>query len=205
MRYVIVIVLLAMIGAGAYYYAVGSNGGPRTETHVPERYVSNTYGYSFDIPAGHRIKGAVDAYVTVTDTTGAEGRAEIQVAQSGATDDSASFAAFAHAAAALSCDADGPTGSARCTGVSRTEPFVSEAGERGEVFYLEYVFTQLPGGATTTREAGPFYAFDLGQRPGHAYTALIVRSTFGAEESERYDEGVVIAHDVAASIRLPRS
>ena len=163
-----------------------------------QRYVSTSYGFSFSYPPQYSLTEYTSQSVELGDMQTGTTLADATVETTDNKTPFKNFDDFVVHRAALFCD----TGdSVHCPGVSRSSKFVSRAGANGTVFYLEYVDTS--GGATTTREAGPFYDFNVSANvPESRYAALIIRPVHFAEESDAYDAGAALARSVADSLDI---
>jgi hypothetical protein len=200
------IITFLVVVSALSYAAVRHNGevGAKSTTTVPnQEYVNTSYGFSFSYPARYRLNEYTSRYVRLQNTATGDAVAEVSVEIA----DKNTFKNvddFAHARASLTCSIAGSNGSTNCPSVSRHESFTGANGAAGEMFYL--VYQSVSDSATTTREAGPFYAFDISANvPESQYAAFLVYPSHAAEESALYDEGSMIAHQLADSLRLTRS
>ena len=198
---VAIVVLLAVFA----YLAVRHNqavGRVSTDTGTlpNQQYVNTTYGFSFSYPPQYDLIEYTHQDVSLSDSQTGKALADISVKS---TDGSASFKTydeFAVHQASLLCEEESAAGSARCPRVSRSESFTAKTSAVGTVMYLEYVVVSTD--ATTTREAGPFFVFNISRDDsGTAFQALLIRPTRFAEESPAYDAGAALAHSVADSLK----
>lgn len=194
-----------LIIAALSYVAVLHNRriGNESGGVVPDQqYVNTIYGFSFSYSPAYRLNELTSRDVELQDNVSGEAIAEVSVEIS-ESNSFKSFNEFAHARAELSCAAGDAQGSVSCPSISRSESFTGKNGASGEVFYLEYQL--VFDGATSTREAGPYYAFNIsGKPPGNTYTALLVRPSSAAEESDRYDAGAAAARRIVDSLQLTK-
>lgn len=166
-------------------------------------YANATYGYAFAYDSAQTLIEFTPEYVTLEDQSVEEPNELVQVAVVSAdiSEPYESFEDFAKTRARVFCAADGPTASLNCTRTTRSEPFTTVTGIKGEVFYLELVETR--GEEVTNREAGPFYTFNVSlDTPGSGYDALIFRPARFYEESEMYDRGAKATFDVVNTLQI---
>ncbi len=189
---------------GATYFLVRNNElKAAPQSPAATTYTNTEYGYSFSHDPALTLIEFTPEYVTLEDQGAAEPNEVVQVAVENA-DISESFESaeeYARTRALVFCAADGPTASMRCTRTTRTEPFTTATGITGEVFYLEFVETR--GEEVATREAGPFFAFNVSMdTPGSGYSALIFRPARFHEESAAYDRGAQATLDVVNTLKI---
>lgn len=197
------IAAILIVAASAAYVAVRHNRQVGSQSGVlpDQQYVSATYGFSFTYPPQYRLNEYTSRYIELQDPATGAALASVEIELADPIITPPTYEEFAHMSAANTCAADGPTGSIRCTDVSRSEAFAASEGTVGEVFYLNYV--AVIDGTTTTRESGPYYMFDISAHaPEAPYAAVLVRIAHAAEESPSYDEGAALAHQIAASLRI---
>jgi hypothetical protein len=183
----IVLIILCVLS----YFVVKRNENAAGVPPQSAQYVNTAYGYSFKYPAQDAIDESTPQYVSILDPQAQSDNelAEADVLVSDPSNSYAGFADFAHHQAEISCDADGPNGSVRCPTVATSSRFMSSSGLSGEEFYLTEV--EVTSGATTTAQAGPFFAFDISENapaPGNGeprpqFTALLLRPPLAATSS----------------------
>lgn len=195
---VVILGLCATYLAVRHNTAVG-NASSGAGTELPDQeYESVTYGFSFSYPAGSSLNEYASRYIGVTSPESADTVADIHIVFADSEDSSESSMDFAHAQAALMCTSEGATDSVRCPGVAHGEQFTSSRGVVGEVFYLTY--ESVAEGATTTREAGPFYAYDISHGGAEGpFGIVLIRPSHMAQESAAYDAGALLAQKIADS------
>ncbi len=198
----ILAVLLALVGllVGSYLVLRGDSSEPVAAA----LYESSEYGYSFSYDSSLRLNDFTPEYQAIEDPVTEEPNELVQIAVEHASimDEAESFDEYAMERAKAYCAADGPTGSLYCTRVTRHEPFTTNTGIVGVVFYLEMVH-EVFGEGRTTREAGPFYAFNISlDTPGSGHSALIVRPAQFYEEGEMYDRGAAAANALVNTLRI---
>lgn len=203
-RAALAIIVLVLLCGGTYYLVRNNEGKAGPAEPALKTYSSAAYGFSFAYdPAYSLADFPSDRYVNI-EKPGDEPNEVVSVAVEIAEQDGefTDFEDYVHQRSLVFCAADGPYESLRCTKVTRSEPFVSATGVRGDVFYLEMEHTR--GDDTSYREVGPFYAFDLSQSGSAPYTALIIRPARFYEESEMYDEGAKAANDIVNTLVITR-
>lgn len=198
------IVAIIVVGCSVSYLAIARNKAIGNESFgvdstLPDKgYENATFGFAFSYPAEDSLSELTSRDIEIVDraTGNSLALASIQFAEEG--EKASSVRAFAHAQAALTCVSRSATTSARCPDVARSEDFTTSSGVVGEVFYLTY--EQQTRDATTTREAGPFYAFDISHAGAEGPLGIVLISpTHPAEESALYDTGASVALHVAQS------
>jgi len=197
------VVALALL-VGASYFLVQHNERVGNEAGVvkPPEYTNAEFDFSFIYPSGLEITEYTDQVITITDPAQENaGIVDITVEIADTDTSYTDLKEFIHTRAPLYCEADGPGGRMSCSKVSREQSFTTATGISGEIFYLE--LTHRDGDSATVREAGPFYAFDMSSGILEAdFSALLVRPSKFAEESEMYDRGAQIANDIVNTLRL---
>ncbi len=195
-------VALLALAVGVYFlFARGGAAEPAGGSAV---YESEEYGYSYTYDDSLQLNVFTPEYQTLEDTATQEPNELVQIAveHAGIMDEAESFDAYAMERAKVYCAADGPGGSLYCTRVTRSDPFTTNTGLLGVVFYLEMVHERR-GESTTTREAGPFYAFNISlDSPGSGYSALIIRPAQFYSEGEMYDRGASAAYELVNTLRI---
>jgi hypothetical protein len=197
---VLAVAAILIIAASAAYLAIQHNRevGAQTPNLPPQEYENTAYGFSFTYPPQYQLNEYTDRYIELQEPETGQAIAAVEVELSDSALPAANYEDFVHASAENTCAADGPTGSIRCTGVTRSEEFTNAQGTKGEVFYLQH--EAVINAATTTREAGPYYAFNITGASDDAHAAVLIRLGYAAEESPLYDEGAVLAHAIAESL-----
>ncbi len=159
-------------------------------------FTSDTYRFSLDYPQGLDVKEEGDTIVLSDD--GSEPIAIARSALANASTTYRNYDDFIHSVAAELCVGTSTT----CTDVTRDDIYTNAYGVSGAIFYLKY--SAREGNATTTREAGPFYAFALPNVPNAEYATLLIYPTHFAEEGALFDAGARAAQDLASSVRVDR-
>lgn len=209
------LVFLALL-LGGTYYLVRTNEAKGEPTDPVERtlaYANPVYGYAFEYAPGLALVEFIPEYQTIEDQSRAEPNELVHISVEELDLDDVqleeyeSAEDFAKARAVNYCAADGPGGSMRCTQVTRAENFTTATGLTGEVFYLAFVHETFASGdtpaSTTTREAGPFYAFNIStDAPGSGYRVLIFRPAPFFEEGEWADTSARVTNEVVNSLTL---
>ncbi len=180
----IAVVFLALLGIAFYIFWTRPD------------YSNAAYGFSFDYPGGIEAREVSDGLIQVGD----EPIATVRVLKANASTTYDNYNDFIHTEASTVCTSLGTTSS--CGTVTRDELYSSTSGVSGAVFYLTY--STRSGTATTTREAGPFYAFPLRRVPDSEYTALLIYPARFAEEGDLFDRGSQAAHDISNSLKIER-
>lgn len=209
-RILYTVIFLALLAGGTYYLIKNNEAkGNVSSEETARTYSSAEYGFTFSYDPTLVLLEFTPRYLTLEDQTRAEPNEIVQIAVE--TEDALevpeTFSQYVQSRAINYCAADGPGGSMKCTKVTRSEPFVGESGASGDVFYLEFVHeTFAEGGgiaSSTTREAGPFYAFELSRGEGDsAFAALIVRPANFFSEGELYDMGAAAAFALVETLVL---
>lgn len=202
-KFVAGLVALALL-LGVTYLLVKNNEAKSPRTSIPI-YTSGEYGYAFSYDGSYALTTFAPEYVTLEDTSRPEPNEVVEVAlvKADAETQYASFEDFVHDRSLIFCAADGPGGSTSCNTVSRTQPFTTATGIKGEIFYLEFVHLSPEG--ESRREAGPFYAFDVSANvQGGDFAALTFRPARFYEESDMYDEGAKVANDIVNTLQIAR-
>lgn len=152
---------------------------------IPSKTYSNqTYGYSFTYGGSFDAFEYSPAYVAVGTTTkdvfDTIANIDLVTADPGSTE---SFADFVHRSAMNMCSADGPNASIRCVSVRKSTPIATKRGLQGELFSLAEIKETIPGHATSSRERGPFFAFDISANvPNKKFAALIIHMPIAGED-----------------------
>jgi hypothetical protein len=149
-------------------------------------YRNRAYGFSFRYPASLTLKAYTPASIAVGRLRGGRFQpvAEIQVLES--LDDlypNATYRQFLLERSRMTCAADGPGMSLRCTDALQIRPFRSATGLTGETFSLKLEKTNPRTGAWMPNgRRGPFYAFNLTAIvPGRRHAALLVSPPLSGE------------------------
>lgn len=201
------IAAIIVVGCAFSYLAVARNKAIGNESSgvdstLPDKgYENATFGFAFSYPATDSLSELTSRDIEIVDRTTGDSLALASILFADDEDVSSSVGEFAHTQASLTCVSRSATTSARCPKVSRSEGFTASSGVVGEVFYLTY--EQRTQGATTTREAGPFYAFDISHSGAEGPLGIVLISpTHPAEESALYDRGATAALHVAQSFHF---
>lgn len=199
----IIVIIIAALTVFTFYLVRKNEATGASMIPTTEIYENSIYGFSFSYPVNYQAQEYSSSYIALVDPTRPT-NGDIVYVHVDTTDATTtqSYEDFMHDRARLTCAADGPTGSQYCTDVARSDQYTTAAGLTGEVFYLTQE-TVMTGSATTTREAGPFFAFDISANvTGGEYATLLIRPAWVAEEGELYDLGAVLARAIVDTLSI---
>lgn len=163
--FTILIGIVFLIGVLGFLYFLTPNQPipvPETETTEVNTYTSDAHGFSLSYPENLSILEYTDDMASIgtlieggIDST-ADVRAMVLIGEPGESLQDTAARELANL-----CAADGPTASFSCTGVKSVMPFITNSGMPGFEIYLTGALTDIPSGAVTEVNRGPFYAFVL--------------------------------------------
>lgn len=139
-------------------------------------YENETFGYTFMSPEGYEIKEYSPQFVEIGNSNGESFDSVASVTVLLSTDgEFSSFEDFLYTQSTILCAADGPQGSIMCTDEEQVQPFQTESGLSGIVFYLKKVEENFETNTRIESGFGPIFALNLGANVASSqYAALLI-------------------------------
>lgn len=198
----ILIVLVLIILLALFGWLGNRTSEPQTTVEETKTYQNEAFGYSLSYPRNFdEQEYSLDNVVfgNVTDES-VDGVAEARII----TVQGSAGQSFINAVTAEMqnlCAADSPNITFSCTGAEQIQPFTSDSGAEGFVFYLRGELRNLQTSSTTSVGKGPYFAFPL-RSGATGSTALVIHPPLNQSADEA--DSVAI-RTIAESVKLSSS